>query len=122
MMDTQQTNNYFSFPGVTPGELYLLQQATADLDDNQVRAFNELYIIKRKNPKDILLLTILGFLGIAGIHRIVLGETVMGVLYFFTYGFFGVMTVMDTINNKTLTTDYNQKMMTEAYRIVKMGR
>src|SRR5476651_1306536 len=100
MMDTQQTNNYFSFPGVTPGELYLLQQATADLDDNQVRAFNELYIIKRKNPKDILLLTILGFLGIAGIHRIVLGETVMGVLYFFTYGFFGVMTVMDTINNK----------------------
>lgn len=121
-MDTQQTNTYFSLPGMSAGEMTLLQQATADLDDNQVSAFNELYIVKRKNPQDILLLTLLGLLGIAGVHRIVLGETTMGVLYFFTYGFFGVMTVMDIINNKTLTTDYNQKMMTEAYHIVKMGR
>lgn len=122
MMNAQQTNSYFSLPGVTAGELYLLQQATADLDDNQVREFRELYIVKRKNPQDILLLTLLGLLGIAGIHRIVLGETTMGVLYFFTYGFFGVMTIMDIVNNKTLTNDYNQKTMTETYHIVKMGR
>jgi TM2 domain-containing membrane protein YozV len=122
MMNAQQTNSYFSLPGVTAGELYLLQQATADLDDNQVREFRELYIVKRKNPQDILLLTLSGLLGIAGIHRIVLGETTMGVLYFFTYGFFGVMTIMDIVNNKTLTNDYNQKTMTETYHIVKMGR
>jgi len=114
-------NPYLSFPGITPEEITLLQQATAGFDENQLRAFQNIYAGKRKNPQEILLLTLLGLIGIAGIHRIVLGQVALGVVYFFTGGLFLVMTIMDIINNKTLTTDYNQKMMTETYHMVKMG-
>ncbi len=121
-MNTNSNQTYYAYPGVTVEEMFLLQQATSDLTEEQARHFHNIYATKRKNPQDILLLTLLALLGVAGIHRMVLGQVVMGILYFFTWGFFGVMIVMDLINNKTITNDYNQKMMAETYHIIKSGR
>lgn len=120
-MNNNDSNPYFSFAGMPPEEMMLLQQATAGFNENQLRAFQDIYATKRKNPQDILILSLLALLGVAGIHRMVMGQVVLGLLYFFTWGFFGVMVVMDLIKNKTITTDYNQKMMTETYHMVKMG-
>jgi len=120
-MTTNQNNPYFSFPGVTAEEMYLLQQATADLNESQLRNFQMIYASKRKNPSDILLLTCLGLIWIAGIHRFVLGQVGMGLLYLFTGGFCWIGTIIDLINNKQLTNDYNRDMIYESYQMVKMS-
>jgi TM2 domain-containing membrane protein YozV len=119
-MDMHQ-NPYMAFPGITPEEMGFLQQGTAELTDNQKKYFFMIYTGKRKSPQDILIFTLIGFFGIAGVQRFVLGEIVMGLLYLFTGGFCAIGTIIDLVNNKTLTTDYNRKMAYESYQMAKMS-
>lgn len=114
-------NPYMSLPGITTEEMTILYQTTSGLSDSQKQSFYNIYISKRKNPQDILIFALLGLFGIAGIHRIVMGEITMGILYFFTAGFFFVCTIMDLINYKSLANEYNQKMAYESFNIAKMG-
>ena len=51
----------------------------------------------RKSKTTALILCILGFLGLAGIHRMYVGKAGSGVLYFLTYGICGIGTVIDLI-------------------------
>ena len=120
-MTTNQNNPYFSFPGITAEELHLLNQATADLSENQLRNFQMIYSTKRKNASDVLLFCILGFFGLAGIQRFVLGQVGMGILYFFTGGLCVIGTIVDLINHKQLTNEYNRDMIYESYQMAKMG-
>jgi TM2 domain-containing membrane protein YozV len=119
-MNTYQ-NPYMIFPGVTLEEMGFLQQGTAGLDDNQRGRFFAIYSGKRRNPQDILVYTAIGTLGIAGLQRFALGEIFLGLLYFFTFGFFWIGTILDLINYKKLTNDYNHKMAYESFEIMKMG-
>lgn len=119
-MDFYQ-NAYMNLPGVTAEELAFLQQATNGLDENQLKSFFIVYSTKRKNPSDILLLAAIGFLGFAGIHRFIMGQVGMGILFFFTGGLCWIGTLVDVINHKTLAFEYNQKMAYEAFNIVKVG-
>ncbi|RYU89352.1 TM2 domain-containing protein [Mucilaginibacter terrigena] len=114
-------NPYMSLPGITTEELTILHQTTTGLSDSQKQSFYNVYIGKRKNPQEILIFALLGLFGIAGIHRIMMGEITMGILYLFTAGFFFVCTIMDLINYKSLTNDYNQKMAYESVNIIKLG-
>lgn len=52
----------------------------------------------RKSRMVALILCILGFFGIAGIHRMYVGKVGSGVLHFFTYGICVIGTVMDLIS------------------------
>ncbi len=57
-------------------------------------------IAPRISPKSktvSLALNILGFFGLAGLHRLYAGKIVSGLLYLFTWGFFGVGTLIDLI-------------------------
>ncbi len=45
-----------------------------------------------------LILCLLGFIGIAGIHHIYVGKTFMGVVYFFTLGLFFIGTILSTLS------------------------
>jgi len=119
-MDMYQ-NPYMAFPGITPEEMAFLQQGTAELNENQKRYFYMMYGDKRKSPQDILLFTLIGFLGVAGIQRFVLGEVGMGVLYLLTGGFCWIGTIVDLVNYKTLATDYNRRMAFESFQIAKMS-
>lgn len=119
-MDMYQ-NPYMAFPGITPEEMNFLQQGTADLTEGQKKYFYMVYSGKRKSPQDILIFTLIGFVGVAGIQRFVLGEVLMGLLYFFTAGFCFIGTIVDLVNHKTLASEYNRRMAYESYHIAKMA-
>lgn len=44
-----------------------------------------------------LILCCLGFIGLAGIHRIYVGKIISGILYFITFGFIGIGTIIDLV-------------------------
>lgn len=52
----------------------------------------------RKSKMIALILCILGFFGLAGLHRMYVGKVGSGVLYLFTYGFCLVGTIIDLIS------------------------
>jgi len=106
--------------GMSPVEYSYLQQVMVGMDERQLQNFVMFYSGKRKSPQDILLFTILGFLGIAGIQRFVVGQMGMGILYILTAGLCFIGTIVDVINHKSLATDYNQKAAYESLQMVKM--
>ena len=111
---------YLGFTDMTPEEMGFLQQATAELNENQKKYFYNAYISKRKNTQEILIFTLFGLVGFAGIHRIVLGQIGMGILYFFTGGFCLIGTILDLVKNKSLTLEYNKNMAYESHRMAVM--
>lgn len=119
-MNTYQ-NPYMGFADMTPEEMNYLQQATAELDDKQKQYFYMVYSSKRKSAQDILLFTLIGFIGVSGVQRFVLGQVGMGLLYLFTGGFCLIGTIIDVVNHKTLASEYNQKMAYESFQITKMA-
>ncbi|MBR7131917.1 MAG: TM2 domain-containing protein [Clostridia bacterium] len=52
----------------------------------------------RKSKKVALILCIIGFFGIAGIHRMYVGKVGSGVLHLLTYGICGIGTIIDLIS------------------------
>ena len=112
---------YMGLSGISSEELAFLQQATSGLTDEQKKYFYMAYTGKRKSPQDVLIFTLIGFFGVAGIQRFLLGQIGMGLLYFFTGGFCLIGTIVDLVNHRTLALEYNQKMAFEAFNIAKMG-
>ena len=117
MMEKDQLIN---LRGMSPEEYSFLQQVMVGMDDRQTQSFIMFYSGKRKSPQDILLFTIFGFLGIAGIQRFVVGQMGMGILYILTAGLCFIGTIVDVINHKSIATDYNQKAAYESLQMVKM--
>ncbi|QQL49319.1 TM2 domain-containing protein [Mucilaginibacter ginkgonis] len=114
-------NPYASFPGVTFEEISFLRQMTTGLTESQNQTFLNLYYGRRKSPQDILIFTLIGFIGIAGVQRFVVGQIGMGIIYVFTGGFCLIGTIIDLINHKSLANEYNQKMAYESIEIARMG-
>ena len=112
-------NLIFLIPAVEPDELAYLQAFTKDLTEDKMHLFISLYNNKRKKTETILICCLLGFVAAAGIQRFVLGQVGMGILYLFTGGLCLVGTIMDILNHKSLTFEYNQQMAMEAMDMVK---
>lgn len=104
--------------GVTPDEYLYLEQVMKNMDQDQARTFVSYYAGRRKDPQDILLFTLLGFVIIAGVQRFVLGQIGMGILYLLTGGLCLIGTIVDLINYKSLASDYNQKMAYESAQMI----
>ena len=107
---------------VTPEELITINSRTKGFSDEELTHFCMIYRSKRKDPQTILLLCLLGLVFVAGIHRFVLGHTGMGILYFFTGGLCWIGTIVDAVNHKELTIEYNAQMITETLAILNMIR
>jgi len=106
-------------PEVTGEEMVYIQNLLKDLDDEKARSFASVYRSRRRDPQMILILTIIGFLGFAGIHRMVLNQIGMGILYFFTGGLCFIGTIVDLVNYQKLAFEYNQKVANEVAVMVK---
>ncbi|REL37595.1 TM2 domain-containing protein [Rhodohalobacter sp. SW132] len=97
------------FPELEGEELQYVYNSVKDLDEEQFEVFKASYRARRKDPLLFLILAMLGFFGIAGIHRFFVGHIGIGLLYIVTIGFCGVGTIVDMINYKTFSFEYNRK-------------
>ncbi len=100
-------------PAIEGEEMILLQSITKDFTDEQLLNFVALYNGKRRQTDHVLIGCIFGFVGVAGVQRFMIGQNGMGILYLFTGGLCLIGTIVDTINHKRLTFEYNQQMARE---------
>jgi TM2 domain-containing membrane protein YozV len=96
-------------PTLEGEEMAFVQELIKDMNDNQAQQFAISYMARRKDPSNILLFTVIGFLGISGIQRFVLNQVGMGLLYLFTGGLCLIGTIIDLVNHKKLSFEYNSK-------------
>ncbi len=110
-------NAYTGFSGMTIDEYNFIQDASSGLTSFQMQTFMLVYNSRRKNPVDILIATLFGFLGLAGIQRFMTRQTAWGFLYFITGGVFLLGTVIDLFTYKSITNDFNRDLAYECYQI-----
>jgi TM2 domain-containing membrane protein YozV len=114
-MDT----NYNMLPNLEFKERLYLQSFSKDMNEEEQKEFFVIYASMRKDPQDVLIFTLLGFIGIAGIQRIILNRILLGILYFVTCGFCGIGTIIDLINYKELTYQFNTKIANQSLALMK---
>ena len=105
---------------ITPEELITINSRVQGFGDDELTHFCMIYRSKRKDPQTILLLCLLGLVFVAGIHRFVIGQVGMGILYFFTGGLCVIGTIVDAVNHKDLALEYNGKMIAETLTMLNM--
>jgi len=101
---------YRLMPEVEMEEAYYLDNLLKDKTDQQVKDFLMVYRARRRDPQITLLTALIGFLGISGIHRFLLNQIGMGILYLLTMGLCFIGTIVDLVNHRNLTLEYNQRM------------
>jgi TM2 domain-containing membrane protein YozV len=113
------TKLYQLMPNLEADEMSYIQSLTKEFDETQLKQFATIYSARRKDPQTILLLTLIGFIGVAGVQRFVLDQIGMGLLYLFTAGLCFIGTIIDLVNYKRLAFEYNQKVVHQTIAIVK---
>jgi TM2 domain-containing membrane protein YozV len=113
------TNVSQLMPYLEGDEMVFIQGLIKDMTDDQARQFATLYENERKKPQTILIVTLLGFLGIAGIQRFLLNQIGMGLLYLFTAGLCYIGTIIDLVNYKKLTFEHNSMIAKQIAEIVR---
>ena len=104
-------------PNIQPEEMMNIQELTRDMSETQKQQFLLFYSSRRKEEQSLMILALIGFFGFAGIHRFVTGDTALGVIYLLTFGLCGVGTIIDLVNIKKITAEYNRKQAIEAARM-----
>ena len=94
-------------------ELGYIQGLMKNMDEDQASLFAQVYRARRKDSQMILIITLLGFFGFAGLHRFILGQIGLGILYILTVGLCFIGTIVDLVNYKSLAYEYNVKMAHE---------
>jgi len=112
----------FSFamlPGIDQEELLWLQELTKNYNDDNKRKFIALYQSRRKDPQTVLICCLVGLVCCAGIHRFILNQIGMGILYFFTGGLCLIGTIVDAVNHRKLAWEYNRNAAMEVSAMIK---
>ncbi|MBN1300146.1 MAG: TM2 domain-containing protein [Melioribacteraceae bacterium] len=90
-----------------------------DMSDDDAQQFANVYRVRRKDPQTILLLTLVGFLGFAGIQRFIVDQIGLGILYLLTAGICFIGTIVDLVNYRNIAFEYNQKQAQQIAAIVR---
>ncbi len=106
----------------TPEEIIYVNNLVKDWTDNEISQFALIYNGKRKDRQTLLLCCLIGLVGFSGIHRFVIGQTGMGVLYFFTGGLCLVGTLVDAINIDKLANEFNREKANETFALINYGK
>ena len=99
-------------------EYFFLEKLCEQMDDEQMKNFSAIYRSRRKDPQTTLILSLLGLVVIAGLQRFYVGQVGWGVAYILTGGFCLVGTILDLVNHKELTFEFNQKTAEEVVMMV----
>ena len=106
-------------PEIMGEEQFYISGMIKNMDDKQGQQFANIYRTRRKDPQTILLVTLVGFLGIAGIQRFLTDQIGLGILYVFTGGLCMIGTIIDLVNYKKIAFEYNQKQANQIMMMVK---
>lgn len=106
-------------PSIEGEEMAFVQSLLNDMTDAQAQQFAMAYSARRKDPTNILIFALLGFVILAGVHRFVLGQIGMGILYLFTGGLCFIGTIVDLVNHKKLAFEYNSNIAQQVAVMVK---
>jgi TM2 domain-containing membrane protein YozV len=106
-------------PELTGEEMVYVQNLINSYDDDKARTFANVYRTRRKDPMLILVTCLLGLIVVAGIHRILLGQVGMGILYLFTAGLCLIGTIVDLVNYQKLAFEANSKIASEVAVMLK---
>jgi TM2 domain-containing membrane protein YozV len=88
-------------------ERHFVESLVNDLTPEQQDQFVKAYRKRRKSPGTILFTALLGFIGLAGIDRFLVGQKILGLVYFFTLGFYSLGTIFDCLTYKKIARKYN---------------
>ncbi|HMM11840.1 MAG TPA: TM2 domain-containing protein [Bacteroidales bacterium] len=104
---------YDYMPDIQGEEMLFLQKLTQEYSDDKLRKFAAIYRARRRDPMLILLLCLIGFVGFAGIHRFLMNQIGMGILYLLTAGLCIIGTIVDLVNYQSLAFNYNRQIAVE---------
>ena len=105
-------------PEAESEEAIFLESLLKDNTEDQVQNFILIYRGRRKDPQTILLTALIGFLGFSGIHRFLINQIGMGILYLLTAGLCMIGTIVDMVNHKNLAFEYNQRVAREIKMLI----
>lgn len=106
-------------PELSGEEMLYVQSLLKDMDDEKARTFAGVYRSRRKDPQVILITALLGLVVVAGVHRFIMGQIGMGLLYLFTLGLCFIGTIVDLVNHQKLAFEHNQKIANEVLQLVR---
>jgi len=106
-------------PMLEPDEMVYVQGIIKDMTDNQAQQFAAVYMNRRKDTTMVLVATVIGFFGVAGIQRFLTNQTGMGLLYLFTLGFCFIGTIIDLVNFRSIALEYNVGVAQQSASLVK---
>jgi TM2 domain-containing membrane protein YozV len=105
-------------PEISGDEMLFIQNLMKDWSDDKARNFANVYRTRRKDPQVILLTALLGLIVVAGVHRFIMNQIGMGLLYLFTGGLCLIGTIVDLVNHQRLAFEFNQKVAQEVAVVV----
>ena len=106
-------------PELEGEEQLFVAQIYRDLSEEQANQFAHVYRQRRKDSTSTLLMAVLGFVVVAGVHRFYLGQIGMGLAYLFTGGFCLIGTIVDLFNYRSLTEAFNEKQALEVASMIR---
>lgn len=106
-------------PEIVGDEQMFIGRLFQDMDDETASQFSNVYRVRRKDPQTILLLTLVGFLGFAGIQRFFVDQIGMGILYLLTAGICFVGTIIDLVNYRKIAFEFNQQQAQQIWSMLK---
>ncbi len=101
-------------------EVVLIEDAIKNFSDKDKQRFLMVYRGRRQDSTNMLIFILLGFFGVAGIHRFVIGDIALGVLYLLTAGLCWIGTIVDLVNYKTITLNYNRQKIMEISNMMRL--
>ncbi|MDQ7817882.1 MAG: TM2 domain-containing protein [Melioribacteraceae bacterium] len=112
-------NVYELMPEIMGEEQMYISSIIKNLDEQKAQQFANIYRARRRDPQVILLVTLVGFLGIAGIQRFLTDQIGLGILYLLTGGICMIGTIIDLVNYKKIAFEYNQKQAAQIAMMIK---
>lgn len=105
-------------PDIDGEELFYLDNLLKGKSEEQIKQFSFIYSSRRRSPMLILITTLVGFIGVAGIQRFITDQIGLGILYLLTGGLCFIGTIVDIINYRNSAFTYNRKVAQEVNAMI----